>query len=52
MPPPPRENKGGYPIGTLVGENYLHHGKKVARLGNIKELIEIAEADMQRGMRS
>ena len=46
MPPPPKEDKGGYPIGTLVGENYMHHGKKVAQLGNIKELIAIAAAGM------
>ena len=47
MPPPPKKDKGGYPIGTLVGENYMHHGKKVAQLGNIKELIAIAEAEMR-----
>ena len=39
MPPPPRENRGGYPIGSLIGEYYVHKGRKVAKLGNLKELI-------------
>ena len=39
MPPPPKENKGGYPIGSLIGEYYVHKGKKVAGLGNLKDLI-------------
>ena len=46
MPPPPKEDKGGYPIGTLIGEYYVHLGKKVASLGNIKELVAMAEAGM------
>ena len=49
MPPPPKEDKGGYPIGTLIGENYIHVGKRVARSGNINELIAIAEAGMKTG---
>lgn len=44
MPRPPRQDKGGYPIGTLIGENYVHLGKRVARLGNLKELIAMAQA--------
>ena len=42
MPPPPKENKLNYPIGTLIGEDYLHKGKKVARLGNLQDLVAIA----------
>ena len=42
MPPPPKNDKLSYPIGTLIGENYLHKGKKVARLGNLKNLIALA----------
>jgi len=38
MPPPPK-NTGGYPIGTLIGEDYTRHGEKVAKLGNLKELL-------------
>jgi MoaA/NifB/PqqE/SkfB family radical SAM enzyme len=44
MPPPPKNDKLSYPIGTLLGENYLHKGKKVATLGNLKDLIAIAAA--------
>lgn len=43
MPPPPKDS-GGYPIGSLIGENYVRHGKKVAKLGNLKELIAMAAA--------
>jgi organic radical activating enzyme len=41
--PPPKET-AGYPIGSLIGEDYIRHGKKVARLGNLKELIAMAAA--------
>ena len=44
MPPPPKNDKLNYPIGTLLGENYLHKGKKAARLGNLKDLIALAAA--------
>ena len=43
MPPPPK-NSGGYPIGSLIGENYTRFGKKVAKLGNLKELLALAAA--------
>lgn len=43
MPPPPK-NGGGYPIGSLIGEYYVRHGKKVAKLGHLKELLAIAAA--------
>jgi MoaA/NifB/PqqE/SkfB family radical SAM enzyme len=46
MPPPPKNDKLSYPIGTLLGENYLHKGKKVARLGNIEDLIAKAAASV------
>ena len=39
MPPRPKEDKLSHPIGTLIGEDYLYKGKKVTRLGNLKELI-------------
>jgi organic radical activating enzyme len=44
LPPPPKEETGGYPIGSLIGEDYTRHGKKVARLGNLKKLIAMATA--------
>ncbi len=44
-PPPSKENKGSYPIGSLIGEYYVRHGKKVAELGNLKELIAMADAE-------
>jgi organic radical activating enzyme len=44
MPPPPKNVAGGYPIGSLIGEDYIRHGKKVAKLGNLKDLIAIAAA--------
>jgi MoaA/NifB/PqqE/SkfB family radical SAM enzyme len=47
MPPPPKNDKLSYPIGTLLGENYLHKGKKVAKLGNLQDLIAIAAASDQ-----
>ena len=45
MPPPSKENKGSYPIGSLIGEYYVRHGKKVAELGNLKDLIAMADAE-------
>jgi organic radical activating enzyme len=42
MPPPPKTS--GYPIGSLIGEYYVRHGKKVAKLGNLKELLAMAAA--------
>jgi MoaA/NifB/PqqE/SkfB family radical SAM enzyme len=39
---PPPKDSGGYPIGSLIGENYVRHGRKVARLGNLEELIALA----------
>ena len=44
MPPPPKNDMLSYPIGTLLGEDYLHKGKKVIKLGNLKELITISAA--------
>ena len=44
MPPPPKNDKLSYPIGTLLGEYYLHKGKKVTKLGNLRELIAISAA--------
>ncbi len=41
--PPPKESNG-YPIGSLIGEDYTRHGKKVAKLGNLKELLAMAAA--------
>ena len=46
MPPPPKEDKLGYPIGPLIGEDYVHKGKKAARLGNLKDLIAKAAASV------
>jgi hypothetical protein len=43
MPPPPK-NAGGPPIGSLIGEDYTRHGKKVAKLGNLKDLLARAAA--------
>ena len=43
MPPPPKDS-GGYPIGSLIGENYVRHGKKAVKLGNLKELVAMAAA--------
>jgi organic radical activating enzyme len=43
MPAPPKDS-GGYPIGSLIGEDYTRHGKKVAKLGNLKELLSLAAA--------
>ena len=43
MPPPPKD-AGGYPIGSLIGEDYMRHGKKAARLGSLKELLAMAAA--------
>jgi organic radical activating enzyme len=43
--PPPPKGSGGYPIGSLIGENYVRHGRKVAKLGNLKELLALAVAD-------
>ena len=42
MPPP--KDSGGYPIGSLIGEDYTRHGKKVAKLGNLKDLLAMAAA--------
>jgi organic radical activating enzyme len=42
MPPPPKT--AGYPIGSLIGEYYVRHGKKVAKLGNLKDLLTMAAA--------
>lgn len=39
MPPPPKKDKLNHPIGTLIGEDYLYKGKKVTRLGKLKDLI-------------
>jgi organic radical activating enzyme len=44
MPPPPRKDTGGPPIGSLIGEDYTRLGRKVARLGNLKELLARAAA--------
>ena len=41
MPPPPKDS-GGFPIGSLIGEDYIRHGEKVAKLGNLKELMALA----------
>jgi len=49
MPPPPKENKGGYPIGSLIGEYYVHKGRKVAGLGNLKDLIAMVN-DFKSGL--
>jgi len=43
MPPPPKDS-GGFPIGSLIGEHYVRHGKKVAKLGHLKELVAMAAA--------
>jgi organic radical activating enzyme len=45
MPPPPKDNNLSYPIGTIIGEYYLHKGKKTTRLGNLKELVAMAIGD-------
>jgi MoaA/NifB/PqqE/SkfB family radical SAM enzyme len=45
MPPPPKDS-GGYPVGSLIGENYVRHGKKVAKLGNLNELLTIAASEV------
>lgn len=44
MPKPPKKYSG-FPIGSLIGENYTRHGKKAVKLGNLKELIALAEAE-------
>lgn len=46
MPPPPKNDMLSYPIGTLLGEDYLHKGKKAVKLGNLKDLISLVEADV------
>lgn len=45
MPPPPKDS-GGYPVGSLIGESYVRHGKKVAKLGNLKKLLVMAAASV------
>ncbi|MFC1495233.1 radical SAM protein [Thermodesulfobacteriota bacterium] len=44
MPKPPEKDRG-YPIGSLLGENYTRHGKKAVKLGNLKELVALAETE-------
>lgn len=39
MPPRPKRRRIGGPIGTLIGENYVQNGKKIAGLGNLKDLL-------------
>ncbi len=41
---PARKDGGGPPIGSLIGEDYTRFGKKVAKLGNLKELLARAAA--------
>jgi organic radical activating enzyme len=42
MPPPPKDG-GGYPIGSLIGEYYVRHGKKAAKLGNLRDLLKMGD---------
>ncbi len=44
--PPPGKDTPGYPIGSLIGEDYMRHGKKAAKLGNLKKLIALAAAGL------
>jgi len=36
---PPEKGPGEMPIATLIGESYIKRGKKLGKLGNLKDLI-------------
>lgn len=39
-PTPSKEDSGGMPMGTLIGEYYNKRGKKLAKLGHLKDLFK------------
>jgi organic radical activating enzyme len=39
-PPPPKDEKGGFPVGTLIGEWYTKGPEKVVKLGHLKDAFK------------
>ena len=39
-PPPPKKGPEGMPMATLIGEYYVKKGKKLAKLGHLRDLIK------------